>query len=82
MRPSISFGILTLASLLGAQSCALAQGATCTSWYDACYQKSVAGMSPAQAKKDCSSAISRCKQTGCFVGPHSGTTFACNLTKR
>jgi hypothetical protein len=50
--------------------------------YDSCYQKSVAGMTPAKAKADCNGAIRKCKQTGCFVGPHSGITFACNLAKQ
>lgn len=60
----------------------LAQGATCSSLYNSCYQKSVAGMTPAKAKADCNAAIRKCKQTGCFVGPHSGITFACNLAKQ
>jgi hypothetical protein len=58
-----------------------AQGATCSSYYSSCYDKSVQGMPPAKAKTDCQRAIGQCKRTGCFVGPHSGTTFACNLSK-
>lgn len=57
------------------------QGTTCSSFYSACYDKSVQGMSPAKAKADCNEAIGQCKWTGCFVGPHSGVTFACNLVK-
>lgn len=83
MRLSIAAGALTIVTtLLGVSGEAFAQGSTCSSWYDACYQKSVSGMAPAKAKADCNSAIRRCKQSGCFVGPHSGTTFACNLTKQ
>lgn len=83
VRPSTAAGVLAIAAtLLGASGKAFAQGSTCSSWYDACYQKSVGGMAPAKAKSDCNLAIRRCKQTGCFVGPHSGTTFACNLAKQ
>lgn len=78
-----ALGALAAVSItLGVSGKTLAQGATCSSMYDACYQKSVAGMAPAKAKSDCNGAIRKCKQTGCFVGPHSGTTFACNLTKQ
>jgi hypothetical protein len=74
--------VMTAAVVFGLSAKAFAQGATCSSWYDACYQKSVSGMAPDKAKSDCNIAIRKCKQTGCFVGPHSGTTFACNLVKQ
>jgi hypothetical protein len=70
------------AAVLGVSVKTFAHGSSCSSWYDACYQKSVQGMAPGKAKSDCNSAIRKCKQTGCFVGPHSGSTFACNLTKQ
>lgn len=70
------------AAFSGSVGTAVAQGSTCSSFYDACYQKSVQGMAPVKAKSDCNGAIRKCKQTGCFVGPHSGTTFACNLAKQ
>jgi len=86
MKLSVAaFIVATLAiaaAMLGLPGRMFAQGATCSSWYDACYQKSVQGMAPAKAKSDCNSAIRKCKQSGCFVGPHSGSTFACNLAKQ
>jgi len=74
--------IVAAALALPGSAVVFGQGATCSSIYQACYEKSVQGMPPAKAKADCNQAISQCKRTGCFVGPHSGTTFACNLVKQ
>ena len=74
--------LATVSIVLGMSGKTLAQSTTCSSMYDSCYQKSVAGMTPAKAKADCNGAIRKCKQTGCFVGPHSGITLACNLAKQ
>jgi len=79
---AIAVALFATALFFGMPGKARSQGATCSGWYDGCYQKSIGGMSPAKAKADCNAAVRNCKKTGCFVGPHSGSTFACNLTKQ
>ena len=60
---------------------ALAQS-TCSGFIDSCVAKAVAGGTEAKSyRPKCLAAAASCKKTGCFVGPTSGISFACNLGK-
>ncbi len=56
---------------------------TCSGFVSPCVAKAVSmGAEAKSYRPKCVAAANDCKRTGCFVGPTSGITFACNLGKK
>ena len=74
-------GAIIVIALLCLPTHASAQS-TCTGYIEPCVAKAVtAGTDAKSYRPKCVAAASACKKTGCFIGPTSGVTFACNLGK-
>ena len=56
---------------------------SCSGFIESCVAKAVAlGTPDKEYRPKCIREANNCKKTGCFVGPTSRATFACNLEKR
>jgi hypothetical protein len=80
-RVRISVGCLALGALLGTSGVGYAQS-SCSGFIEPCVAKAVSLGGKAESyRPKCVREANACKKTGCFVGPTSRVTFACNLQK-
>ena len=74
-------GAIIVFALFCCSTAASAQS-TCSGFIEPCVAKAVAAGTDAKSyRPKCVASAASCKKTGCFVGPTSGITFACNLGK-